>query len=125
MNLARSWPARCLAVLLVLAPLGATADRSAPRIDVTGVFQSNWDQVRLTQRGDAVTGTYVCCGGGTIEGRIVEGRVLRYRWRQPGAEGRGVWTIEGPDRLDGTWGVGRDEVSGGRWDLERTPEIAQ
>jgi len=122
------WLARCLVVLLVLAPLGATADRAAPRtpqLDVTGVFQSNWDEVRLIQRGDIVTGTYVCCGGGTIEGRIVERHVLRYRWRQPGAEGRGVWTIEGPDRLEGTWGVGRDEASGGRWDLVRAPEIAR
>ena len=116
-------PARCLAVLLVLAPLGATADR--PRTDVTGVFQSNWDEVRLAQRGDLVTGTYVCCGGGTIEGRIARGRTLRYHWKQPGAEGRGVWTIESSDRLEGTWGVGRDEVQGGRWDLVRAPAIAQ
>jgi hypothetical protein len=120
---------RLLAVLLVLAPLGATADRPAPpRTSVTGVFQSNWDEVRLVQRGDAVTGTYVCCGGGTIEGRIYKDRVLRYRWKQPGAEGRGVWTIQGPDRLEGTWGIESDDAGGGRWDLERTsraPEIAQ
>jgi hypothetical protein len=113
-------------------PLGATADHSSKtgptqsaRISVSGVFQSNYDEVRLTQRGDVVTGTYVCCGGGTIEGRITQGRVLRYRWRQPGSEGRGVWTIESPDRLSGTWGSEQSEADGGRWDLERTPEIAQ
>lgn len=126
------WLTRCLALALVLAPLGAIADRSGPtgltrsaKLDISGVFQSNWDEVRLAQRGDVVTGTYVCCGGGTIEGRIVEGRVLRYRWRQPGGEGRGVWLIQNADRLEGTWGSGQDEASGGRWDLERTPEIAQ
>jgi hypothetical protein len=120
---------RCLAAILVLAPLAVTTTAPATakrvRTDVTGVFRSNWDEVQLRQRGDVVTGTYVCCGGGTIEGRIVEGRVVRYRWKQPGAEGRGVWTIEDPDRLQGTWGVGHDEVSGGRWDLQRGREIAQ
>ena len=132
--------ARWFAVLLVLAlaPLGATAQRvpaeaggataqraQRVRADVGGVYRSNWDEVRLVQRGAIVTGTYVCCGGGTIEGRIVEGRTLRYRWKQPGGEGRGVWTIDAADQLLGTWGVGQDDANGGRWDLERSPQIAQ
>jgi hypothetical protein len=131
MHLARPAALAAAAALLALAPLvaTATADRAAParpaRIDVTGVYQSNWNEVRLVQRGDVVTGTYVCCGGGTIEGRIFEGRVLRYRWREPHTAGRGVWHIKSPDRLEGTWGHGTDEASGGRWDLERAPEIAQ
>jgi hypothetical protein len=117
------WLVRFLAVALLLVPLGATAHRA--QHSVTGVYQSNWDEVRLTQHGDAVTGTYVCCGGGTIEGRIVEGRTLIYRWRQPGGEGSGVWTIKDADRLEGTWGVGEDRSGGGRWDLARSPQIAQ
>lgn len=123
--------AAAAATLLALAPLAATADRAPParpaRIDVTGVYQSNWNEVRLVQRGVVVTGTYVCCGGGTIEGRIHEGRVLRFRWREPHTAGRGVWHIKSPDRLVGSWGNGDDEASGGRWDLERAtaPEIAQ
>ena len=116
------WSVRWLAVLLLLAPLGATAQRVQ---HTSPVYQSNWDEVRLMQHGQAVTGTYVCCGGGTIEGRIVEGRTLIYRWRQPGGEGRGVWTIKDADRLEGTWGVGEDRFDGGRWDLVRSPEIAQ
>lgn len=86
-----------------------------PRSDVTGLYHSNWDDVRLQQDGNRVTGTYVCCGGGTIEGTISEGRTLRYRWNQPEAHGFGVWTIHA-GRLEGTWGSG-DESSGGRWDL--------
>jgi hypothetical protein len=120
------------AVALYLSSLALADTASAPTI--TGRYHSNWDEVRLVQQGDRVTGTYVCCGGGTIEGRIVEarrsgragpkasheieGRTIRYRWRQPGASGEGIWTIRG-GRLEGTWGVGQSATDGGRWDLER------
>ncbi len=99
---------------LAFAPdAAATRTRAAA---VTGSYHSNWDDVKLVQDGDRVHGTYVCCQGGTIEGRVVEGRVLHYVWRQPGGSGRGVWTIVG-DHLEGTWGWGRSETDGGRWDL--------
>lgn len=87
------------------------------RIDISGTYSSNWEDVTLVQSGDRVTGTYVCCGGGTIEGRITGG-TLHYVWRQPNGSGQGVWTID-PDRLDGTWGSGQSEANGGRWDLVR------
>jgi hypothetical protein len=108
--------ARVLIALVCIAPL-AVADSPA-RVDVSGLYHSNWNDVRLAQDGDHVTGTYACCGGGTIEGRIIEGRTLRYRWKQPGGQGLGVWTID-KGRLDGTWGVGQSSVNGGRWDLDR------
>lgn len=114
-----------LAFVLVVAPWLARADRAAPRqVDVSGTYRSNWNDVTLVQRGDRVSGTYVCCGGGTIEGRIVEGTIIRYRWKQPNGEGRGVWTIE-RDRLDGTWGSGASETDGGAWNLTRAPQMAQ
>lgn len=117
-----------VAVALATALSGsllADADRPAPRpIDVSGTYRSNWNDVTLVQRGDRVTGTYVCCGGGTIEGRILEGAVIRYRWKQPTGEGRGVWNIES-DRLDGTWGSGTSERDGGPWVLTRAPQMAQ
>jgi hypothetical protein len=106
-----------IAFVLCLAPLafaGAPAQRSQPSI--TGEYASNYDRVSLVQDGDRVSGTYVCCGGGTIEGRIVEKRTVRYRWKQPGSEGFGVWTIRN-GRLDGTWGNGQSDRDGGRWDL--------
>jgi hypothetical protein len=89
------------------------------RTNVSGRYESNWDDVQLVQDGDRVRGTYVCCGGGTIEGRIIEGRTLRYRWKQPDGWGMGVWKIDG-DRLSGTWGFQQDDDDGGRWDLSRT-----
>jgi hypothetical protein len=103
-----------LAVALSV-PIAAVAARA---IDVTGVYRSNWEEVRLVQHGRSVKGSYVCCGGGTIDGEI-EGRVLRYRWHEPqgAGEGVGIWKIDG-DRLDGTWG--RSTVDdGGPWNLQR------
>jgi hypothetical protein len=107
-----------------MTPAAEATERPSARIDITGHYQSNWDDVRLTQNGDRVTGTYVCCGGGTIEGRIIEGRTLRYVWRQPGGWGQGVWTIDN-QHLSGTWGVHQDEINGGRWDLVRAKRKSQ
>lgn len=107
-----------VAVLLIAPFAFATETPRARQINVTGTYSSNWNDVKLVQDGDRVSGTYVCCGGGTIEGRIIEGRTLRYVWRQPGGWGLGVWTIDAT-HLDGTWGHGQDAVKGGRWDLSR------
>jgi len=118
-------PSRPLVALVALVTLivgawasDALATRSPHAAAVTGSYHSNWDDVKLVQEGDRVYGTYVCCQGGTIEGRIIEGRVLHYVWRQPGGWGHGVWTIDG-DHLEGTWGWNRSETDGGRWDLAR------
>jgi hypothetical protein len=111
---------RCLPVVMMFA----VAASAAPQVDVTGDYASNWDDVRLVQEGSYVHGTYVCCGGGTIEGRIYEGRVIRYHWKQPAAEGEGVWEIMPSGRLEGTWGSGQSDDDGGRWDLERKKALA-
>lgn len=103
-----------LLALSVVAVASVAAAQGAPVV-VTGQYTSNYDAVTLIQLGDRVTGTYKCCGGGTIEGQI-DGRTLRYRWKQPGSWGSGVWVIS-PGRLEGTWGQNADEKSGGRWDL--------
>lgn len=105
------------AFAITLTPADAT-ERPSPRINVTGKYNSNWDDISLVQDGDRVTGTYVCCGRGTIEGRIIEGRTLRYVWRQPSAWGLGIWHV-GNTQLEGTWGHQQNESNGGRWDLVR------
>jgi hypothetical protein len=112
---------RLVLTTVLLAPLLAAAAGPAR---IGGVYESNWDEVRLTQDGDRVRGTYVCCGGGTIEGRIIEGRIVRYRWTQPGGSGMGVWRIDG-NQLRGTWGWGRDDDDGGRWDLSTSQQVAR
>lgn len=85
---------------------------------VTGTYQSNYGDVHLFQDGARVTGWYRCCGGGTIEGTIV-GRSLMFEWREPARAGRGVWTLQRPGRLDGSWGWGARDDDGGTWTLAR------
>ena len=92
---------------LLLWATGASLAAAVPMQNVTGAYHSNWDDVRLVQHGTQISGSYVCCGGGTIHGTI-DGNVIHYRWRQPGGEGHGVWVIEPPDHLSGTWGAGAD-----------------
>src|SRR5690242_8809908 len=106
-------------IVVVALAFGSVAVAVTPaKVDVTGTYHSNYDDVKLVQDGDRVHGTYVCCGGGTIEGRIIEGRTLRYEWRQSDWQGMGVWTI-GQGHLDGTWGTDQSASDGGRWDLQR------
>ena len=54
---------RVVVALAFTLPLVAAA--AGPQI--SGRYDSNWDAVQLVQDGDRVRGTYVCCGGGTIE----------------------------------------------------------
>lgn len=114
---------RGLPVVLVLS-VGAIASASSSRVQsVTGEYTSNWDEVSLVQTGTRVSGQYVCCGGGTIEGTIIEGRVIRYHWSEPrgAGEGMGLWRIQKDGTLDGTWGHGQSESDGGPWTLARKP----
>src|SRR5690349_10312001 len=111
-----------LSALLVLWQLVA----SAPRINVTGDYTSNWDEVHLVQEGDRIHGTYVCCGGGTLDGRIIEGRIIKYEWDEPrgAGHGAGIWTIKG-NTLEGTWGHGQSDSDGGPWTLVRKKKPSQ
>jgi hypothetical protein len=104
-----------LAAFALVAMFTSFAAAAGPDVNVTGQYASSYGAVSLVQFGDRVTGTYVCCGSGTIEGQI-QGRILHYRWKQPSGWGSGVWLIE-PGHLDGTWGTNQDEKNGGRWDL--------
>ena len=114
---------RSVLILVALGHAGHSVSASS-QVDVSGVYASNWEDVTLVQEGRYVHGTYVCCGGGTIEGRIYEGRVIRYRWKQAsGSEGEGVWEING-SRLEGTWGTAQSDDDGGRWDLEKKAALA-
>jgi hypothetical protein len=112
---------RALPVALVLS-VAAVAAASGSRVAlVTGEYTSNWDDVSLVQTGTRVSGQYVCCGGGTIEGTVIEGRVLRFKWSEPrgAGEGMGVWVIKKDGTLEGTWGSGPSDNNGGPWTLSR------
>ena len=107
--------ARILLVLTLVVTMGGVAAADGPSVNVSGHYSSNWGDVDLSQSGDQVSGSYACCGGGTISGRI-ENQVIHFTWRQPDGNGRGVWTIS-QSQLDGTWGKDTQESGGGRWDL--------
>ena len=120
---------KCIPLLLTFSV--ASADAPTQRaVDITGTYSSNWDDVQLVQDGTRVRGSYVCCGGGTIEGRIIEGRVIKFHWHEPrgAGDGSGVWTITAAGRLEGTWGHGQSATDGGPWNLTpkaQTARIAQ
>jgi hypothetical protein len=112
-------------VIAVAAPYVASAHNPRAKI-VTGVYQSNWGEVTLHQRGKRISGTYVCCGGGVIEGRIRDdGKTIDYTWTQGEdgeAGGRGMWQVVAVGKLDGTWGSGDSPDDGGDWNLVRVSE---
>jgi hypothetical protein len=117
--------ARTLALTaLALTPALALAARPA---DVTGDYESNWGPVHLVQHGREISGTYDCCGGGTITGELSGGTTpaVHFRWQQPTGEGLGVWYLDRqhPDRLDGSWGTESVE-DGGPWLLTRAARPA-
>src|SRR5262245_14631677 len=115
---------RAAVLATMVAVAAASAGPAQVQVDTSGEYASNWEDVTLVQQGNYVHGTYVCCGGGTIDGRIYEGRVLRYHWKQAGGgEGEGIWDISA-DRLEGTWGTGQSDNDGGRWDLVRKSALA-
>lgn len=114
---------RCLPLIMMVSVAAASG---SARVDVTAEYASNWDDVRLEQDGNQVFGSYVCCGGGKIEGRIINrGSEIRYHWEalDGSSGGMGRWTIDG-DRLEGTWGSGQDDHDGGRWDLVKKSSLA-
>lgn len=94
-----------------------------PTVDVSGVYDSNYGTVVLEQKGRRVTGHYDCCGGGTING-YMSGETIRFTWTQPGATGRGVWSVGDKQRLAGTWGYDGSDTTGGTWNLAARPVIA-
>lgn len=118
-------------VFLLSATLGAVAvdrHRTAeacppvheplPDADLAGAYDSNFGPVVLQQKGARVTGSYECCGGGTING-YMRGDTITFTWQQPGSRGRGVWRYD-EGALRGTWGWDDSSSSGGAWNLERS-----
>jgi tetratricopeptide (TPR) repeat protein len=65
------------------------------------------------------------CGGGTLEGRIIENRVVKFHWIEPhgAGEGEGVWRLKA-GKLEGSWGRGQSETDGGTWNLWRSQQVA-
>ena len=138
MSMPRSIHVLTAAVLMTsLAPTALFADEKVaasqpkPRVSstlVNGAWDSNWNTVQLSLDGSRVTGTYVCCGGGTIDGDL-RGTTITYRWHEPNGagSGRGVWRLRDGAWV-GTWGFADSADNGGEWILTRPrgdAELAQ
>jgi hypothetical protein len=94
-------------------------ERERVNQDISGVYDSQYGRVTLTQQGSRIFGTYENnAGPAVIKGRLRDGAVY-FRWRQGDKEGRGVFTLNGrrTPTLAGTWGVFDSRTNGGRWTL--------
>jgi hypothetical protein len=94
-----------------------------PTATVGGAYESPFGTVYLQQTGAQISGSFDCCGGGSIDGRMV-GNVVSYTWRQAnGAWGRGTW-VASEGRLMGNWGWEGSDYDGGPWDLSPRAVLA-
>lgn len=91
-----------------------------PRVDVSGVYQTNYGPLRIEQDGNSVAGCYDH-DGGTLSGTI-NGRVMQFEWRENEGRQTGagimVLSLRG-DALNGVWyehGRLQGEWSGKRGD---------
>lgn len=123
--------ARIVAVsMLASLTLGGAAANTGSQPVIAGTWDSTYGEVHIKQQGNRVSGHYPCCGGGTFDGRIIEGFV-KFHWSEPrgAGQGEGVWRISKTGTLDGTWGQGQSDSDGGEWKLwkstSRTRQIAQ
>ena len=93
----------------------------------TGLWYSDFDDMRLVQEGNTVTGTFEYKDGGTLAGTL-EGGVLVFEWVQTGdlnvgrreVRGRGYFVISNDgQQITGRWGYGDSHLDGGEWNGEK------
>jgi len=96
-------------------PTGATYE---------GLWDTNWGQMRLAQRGSHVHGTYKGFRNGSVSGDV-DGNLFIFRWTQLESRqwGRGYLQMS-PDgaRMAGSWGYRKDYGNGGKWWATRAAE---
>ena len=88
--------------------------------DISGVYDSQYGRITITQQGNRITGTYANnAGPAMIKGRI-RGDMVMFRWRQGNNEGKGQFSIRGRRSpvLVGTWGTYDSRNNGGSWTLQ-------
>lgn len=141
MSTSRTMIRLLLALLLALSVAGASAaalSGCGPREVIpqrpmpagatfSGLWYSNYDDMRLTQNGEEVIGTFEYKDGGKIWGRT-EGGVLLFDWLQEGdlsvgrreVTGKGYLVIsEDGSQLAGRWGYGDSRTDGGEWTADK------
>ncbi len=107
----------CACALVLCAVAGRSNTRS-----FTGVWNTNWGPMKMTQKGSQVMGHYTGQFKGIIDG-TVSGNRLDFTWSQPNGEhGRGYFIISGDgNSFDGAWGMNDSDSDGGCWTGARVP----
>jgi hypothetical protein len=125
-------PLLSLVLGLWLSACGGQADVRPrplkPGVTFNGVWDSNWGEMRLTQKGKRVFGTFKYRNG-SLAGTL-DGDVLHFRWKQTESRyaGSGAGYLQlSPDgqHMEGRWGYNDNEIEGGRWWADRAESSAE
>jgi outer membrane protein OmpA-like peptidoglycan-associated protein len=86
-----------------------------PFPNVSGTYETNYNDFHLRQEGTSVTGCYEY-NKGLLSGGI-EGRIMKFTWREPGSKGPAimVFTSDGEKFIGRWWYEGKEDSPGGIW----------
>ena len=94
-----------------------------PLPDVSGTYETNYNDFHLRQQGTSVTGCYEW-DEGVLNGGI-EDRIMKFTWREPGQIGPAimVFTSDG-EKFFGLWWYEGQENAAGTWDgMKKSQEV--
>jgi outer membrane protein OmpA-like peptidoglycan-associated protein len=86
-----------------------------PLPDVSGTYETNYNDFHLRQQGTSVTGCYEY-NEGVLNGGI-EDRIMKFTWRETNQKGSAimVFTSDGKKFFGLFWHEGREDSQGGIW----------
>jgi outer membrane protein OmpA-like peptidoglycan-associated protein len=96
---------------------------NSPLPDVSGTYETNYNDFHLRQEGTSVTGCYEY-DEGVLNGGI-EGRIMKFTWKEIGQQGPAVmvFTSDG-ERFYGLWWYeGEENTQGEIWDGIKKSEV--
>lgn len=98
-----NWGAADYTEIMELEAYGAQEPDSEPRTNVEGVYDTNYNLMRLSQDGRTVEGCYDW-DNGTLTGDT-DGRVIRFEWREDGPQiGTAIMVLTADAKfLNGLW----------------------
>ncbi|MBN2395919.1 MAG: OmpA family protein [Candidatus Atribacteria bacterium] len=93
--------------------------------DVSGTYETNYNDFHLLQQGTSVTGCYEW-DEGVLNGGI-EGRIMKFTWIEPGQRGPAimVFTSDG-EKFFGLWWYEGDTTASGEWNgVKKSQEVGR
>ncbi|MBR5091313.1 MAG: Ig-like domain-containing protein [Ruminiclostridium sp.] len=111
--------------LLIAAVIAMTAmciSSSAANYSWTGTWETNWNDMTLTQSGSTVTGSYAYKGG-KISG-TVSGNTLTGTWTQTNAKGKFKFVMSSDGKsFSGSYGYNDSAPGSSGWDGKRKTSV--